>query len=182
LSGDSILQLKWRILRSKESASNFASSSKTAAETHRMPKEAFRDNAMSQSETCCGSSASRTDERLSTTLSVVDDRRQAQHRKTSQKCARLSLQILGELSMKSVRSKESIRRKRPDKWKNNWFLPHENAPAQTPLIFGQFVVSKKNNSLPPYSPGLTPCDTFLFPKMKLRPKGICFDPNEEIQA
>jgi hypothetical protein len=35
---------------------------------------------------------------------------------------------------------------------------------------------------PPYFPDLTPCDFFLFPKMKLKLKGRRFDTNEEIQA
>ena len=46
------LQLIWPILRGKESASNVVSVfKKTAAETHRMLREAFGDNAMSQSKT-----------------------------------------------------------------------------------------------------------------------------------
>jgi hypothetical protein len=68
-----------------------------------MLEEAFGDNAISQSKTFCGTNASRTDERLSTTMSVLDDRRQAQHRKTQQKFARLSLQIVGELSTMFMR-------------------------------------------------------------------------------
>jgi hypothetical protein len=35
---------------------------------------------------------------------------------------------------------------------------------------------------PPYSPGLAPCDFFLFPKMKLKLKGCQFDTTEETQA
>jgi hypothetical protein len=35
---------------------------------------------------------------------------------------------------------------------------------------------------PPYSPDLSPCDFFLFPKMKLKLKGHRFDTIEEIQA
>jgi len=34
---------------------------------------------------------------------------------------------------------------------------------------------------PPFSPGLAPCDFFLFPKIKLQLKGRCFDRVEEIQ-
>jgi hypothetical protein len=34
---------------------------------------------------------------------------------------------------------------------------------------------------PSYSPDLAPCDFFLFPKMKLKLKGRCFDRVEEIQ-
>jgi len=56
-----------------------------------MQQEAFGDNAVSQSKTIYGTNASRTDERLSTTMSVHDDHRRAQHRKTEQKFARLSL-------------------------------------------------------------------------------------------
>jgi len=56
---------------------------KTAAETHRMLQEALGDNAMSQSKPFFyGTNASRMDERLSTTMSVLDDRRLAQHQKT----------------------------------------------------------------------------------------------------
>jgi transposase len=82
------------------------------------------------------------------------------------------------------RLRESIRRKRPDKWKNNnWFLHHDNAPAHTSLV-RQFLVSKNVTVIPhpPYSPDLAPCDFFLFPKMKLRLKGRRFDTIEEIQA
>jgi hypothetical protein len=35
---------------------------------------------------------------------------------------------------------------------------------------------------PPYSPDMAPCDLFLFPKMKLKRKGLRFDTTEEIQA
>jgi hypothetical protein len=35
---------------------------------------------------------------------------------------------------------------------------------------------------PPYSPDLAPCDSFLFPKMKLKRKGHRFDTVEEIEA
>jgi hypothetical protein len=35
---------------------------------------------------------------------------------------------------------------------------------------------------PPYSPGLVPCDFFLFPKMKLKLKGRRFDIIEGIEA
>jgi hypothetical protein len=35
---------------------------------------------------------------------------------------------------------------------------------------------------PPFSPDLTPCDFFLFTKMKLKLKGLQFDTTEEIQV
>ena len=55
---------------------------KTAAETHWMLQKDFGDNAMSQSKTFYGTNSSGTDENLSTTMSVLDDGRQAQHWKT----------------------------------------------------------------------------------------------------
>jgi transposase len=82
------------------------------------------------------------------------------------------------------RLREGIRRKRPDKWKNNnWFLHHDNAPAHTSLV-RQFLTSKNITVIPhpPHGPDLAPCDVFLFPKMKLRLKGRRFDTTEEIHA
>ena len=48
-----------------------------------MLQEDFGDNAMSQSKTFYGTNASGTDERLSMTMSILDDCRQAQHWKTA---------------------------------------------------------------------------------------------------
>jgi hypothetical protein len=50
-------------------------------------------------------------------------------------------------------------------------LPH-------PAIYGE----TQNDFIPhpPYSSDLAPCDTFLFPKMKLKLKGHQFDTIEEI--
>jgi histone-lysine N-methyltransferase SETMAR len=82
------------------------------------------------------------------------------------------------------RLREGIGRKRPDKWKNSWFLHKDNSPAHTSLVFRQFLTFQ-NISVIPHSPiRLTspPCDIFLFPKMKLRQKGRRFDMTEEIHA
>jgi hypothetical protein len=47
------------------------------------------------------------------------------------------------------RLREGIRRKLPDKWKNNnWFLHHENTPAHTPLIVRQFLTSQSITVIP----------------------------------
>jgi len=83
------------------------------------------------------------------------------------------------------RLREGIRRKRPDKVKkNNSFLHHDIAPAHTSLVVRHFLTSKNITviSHPLYSPDLTPCDFFVFPKMKLRLKGRRFDTTEEIHA
>ena len=82
------------------------------------------------------------------------------------------------------RLREDIRRKRPDKWKNNWFLHHDNAPAHKSLVVRLFLTSKNITviSHPPYSPDLAPCNFFRFPKMELRLKGRRFDKTEEFHT
>ena len=61
----------------------------------------------------------------------------------------------------AICAKQSVRNK-------NWLLHHDNAPAHTSLLIGEFLA--KNNTLimlqPPYFPNLASCDFFLFPKLK----------------
>ena len=84
------------------------------------------------------------------------------------------------------RLRENVRRKNPQKLQNqNLIIHHDKAPAHRSFKVSQFLA--KNNMTviphPPslYSPDLTPCDFFLFPKLKLRMKGRRFDTIEEIQ-
>jgi hypothetical protein len=62
-------------------------------------------------------------------------------------------------------------------------IHHDNAPAHRSFKVLQFLVKKNMTvfSHPPYSTGLALCDSFLFPKLKLRMKGGRFDTIEEIQ-
>ncbi|UYV70168.1 hypothetical protein LAZ67_7002057 [Cordylochernes scorpioides] len=81
--------------------------------------------------------------------------------------------------------REAIRQKRPDLWKNkNWLLHHDNAPAHTSLLVREFLA--KTNTLmmpqPPYSPDLSPCDFFLFPKLKRPMKGRRYATLDEIKT
>ena len=67
-----------------------------------------------------------------------------------------------------------IRQKRRVLWASKTLILHrDNAPAHTSLSVKQFLVSKQITKLnhPPYSPGLAPCDFFLFPKLKGKIKG-----------
>jgi hypothetical protein len=49
--------------------------------------------------------------------------------------------------------REASQHKRPDKWKNNnWFLHHDNAPAQTSLV--RLFLTSKNITVIPHP--LTP--------------------------
>jgi len=83
------------------------------------------------------------------------------------------------------RLRENVRRRRPKRWREQtWPLHHDNAPFHTSVLTQQFLAKNKIAVIPhpPYSPDLTPCDYFLFPKMKLKLIGRRFDTNEEIQA
>jgi len=62
------------------------------------------------------------------------------------------------------RLRESVRRKRPEKWRDtNWILHHDNAPTHTLHLVHQFLAKHDTVQLqqPPYSPDLPPCDFFL---------------------
>jgi hypothetical protein len=66
-----------------------------------------------------------------------------------------------------------VRCKRPQKWANGFVLHHDNAPCHTCLLINQFLLGKKITVCPhlPYPPDLAPCDSWLFPKLKLTMKG-----------
>ncbi|VVC36211.1 Transposase, type 1 [Cinara cedri] len=75
------------------------------------------------------------------------------------------------------RLRNSLRRKRPDLWQSgDWFFHHDNAPAHTALSVRRFLTKNDMTTVshPPYSPDLSPCDFFLFPRMKRNMKGKRF--------
>jgi len=81
--------------------------------------------------------------------------------------------------------RENVRRKRPQKWRNqNLIIHHDNAPAHRSFksfaVFGQ-EQHDSDPPHPPHSPDLAPCEFFLFPKLKLRVKGRTFNTTGEIQ-
>ncbi len=64
---------------------------------------------------------------------------------------------------------EAVQRKYPDLWQNNSkLLHHNNASSHTSLLVREFLA--KNNTVMmlqlPYSPYMTPCDFFMFQKIK----------------
>jgi transposase len=82
------------------------------------------------------------------------------------------------------RLREQVHRKRPERWRNqDWVLHHDNAPAHTALSVQRFLAAKNMAVVPhpPYSPHLTPCDFFLFPRMKSKRKWRRFQDVTEIQ-
>ena len=86
---------------------------------------------------------------------------------------------------KSVLEKlrKKVRRKKPQLWKNEFILNHDNAPAHTELSVKKFLMEKQTPTLdhPPYSTDLASCDFFLFPKVKSVLKGTRFDSVKEVK-
>ena len=82
------------------------------------------------------------------------------------------------------RLRESVRRKRPEKWQDgDWMLHHDNAPAHTSHLVQQSLAKHGTAQLqqPPYSPGLALCDFFLSPRLKKVLKGYLFEATEDIK-
>ena len=78
-----------------------------------------------------------------------------------------------------------MRRKRPDLWASgDWHLLHDNAPPHVAAKVQQYIATTGMNILPhpPYSPNLSPCDYFLFPRVKFALKGDRFADIEEVQS
>ena len=66
---------------------------------------------------------------------------------------------------------------------DTWMLHHDNAPCHTAISANE-LLAKKGISVvpqPPYSPELSPCDFFLFPKLKFHLKGRHFGTVDNIQ-
>ena len=77
-----------------------------------------------------------------------------------------------------------IRRVRPQyKARGSCSLLHDNAPAHKCIFVRNFLASKSVQVLdhPAYSPDLSPCDYFLFAKLKMQLNGLRFDTISEIQ-
>jgi len=74
--------------------------------------------------------------------------------------------------------RESVQRKRPGLWPDQWILHHDSARAHDALRVHKFLAKNSITKMdhPPYSPDLVPCDFWLFPKLKKKcPEGtkIC---------
>ena len=84
-------------------------------------------------------------------------------------------EILERLRKRVVRARPSIA--------DNWMLHHDNAPCNTAISVIEFLAKKGIPAVPqpPYSPDLSPCDLFLFPKLKFHLKGRHFGTVENIE-
>ena len=80
------------------------------------------------------------------------------------------------------RLRKRVHRVRPE-IADTWMLHHDNAPCHTAISVNE-CLSKKVISLvpqPPYSPDVSPCDFFLFPKLKFHLKSRHFGTVDNIQ-
>ncbi len=78
--------------------------------------------------------------------------------------------------------KESVRRKRPQLWRqdqerdHSFLLHQDNASSHTAVptlaLLGESGIQMLSH--PPYSPDLAPCDFFLFPRLKEMLRGVRF--------
>jgi hypothetical protein len=59
-----------------------------------------------------------------------------------------------------TRLRESVRLKRPQKWKKDWALYHDNAPSYTAMAVQQFLSKNNIPIVPhlPHFPDLAPSD------------------------
>ncbi len=89
----------------------------------------------------------------------------------------LYLQILKRL-------RKSVRRKRPIQWKErSWGIHHDNAPAHTATIVRNWLIEKHISVVPHpgHSPDLSPCDFWIFNRIKKFIKGQRFHNLQEAQ-
>ena len=80
--------------------------------------------------------------------------------------------------------REWVRKKRPELWKNNsWILHQDNAPAHNALSVKRYLADKRTPVLQhaSYLPDLAQCDFFLFPKIKAVLKGTRFESMEAVK-
>jgi len=173
---------------------------KTAAEIHRILKEALGEQALSQARTFEWFKSFKNDRE-----SVEDDKYSGQPSicKTPEMITKVSEVILedrrqtihevppgqtvnGKFYCEVLRRlRQNVRRKRPEIWKNgNLLLHHDNVPAHTSPVVREFLTKNKVSTVPhpAYLPDLAPCDFYVFPKMKLRLKERGFASIEEVQA
>jgi transposase len=66
---------------------------------------------------------------------------------------------------------------------DDWILHHDNELAHTALPVRKYLVKKCMPLLPeaPYSPDFSPCEFYLFPKLKSRVSGYHFQTHDSVQ-
>ena len=80
------------------------------------------------------------------------------------------------------RLRESVRRKRPEKWRDgDWILHHDNAPAHTSHLVQQFLAKHGTGSSRHTHETSHRVTFFLFTRLKKVLRGHRFEPTEDIK-
>ena len=84
-------------------------------------------------------------------------------------------EVLERLTKRVARVRPGIAR--------TWMLHHDNAPCHTAVSINEYLAEKSIPVVPqpPYLPDLSPCDFFLFPRLKNHLKGCHFGTLDNIQ-
>ena len=64
-----------------------------------------------------------------------------------------------------------------------WHFHQDNAPVHNSILVTDYLTKMgiKTVPQPPYSPDLAPCDFWLFPKLKEKLRGRCYETIEEMK-
>ena len=80
--------------------------------------------------------------------------------------------------------RKRFRRKRPALFKSGqWCFRQDNAPVHNSILVTDYLTKMGIKIVPhsPYSPNLAPCDFWLFPKLKEKLRGCCYETIEEMK-
>ena len=80
--------------------------------------------------------------------------------------------------------RKRFHQKRPALFKSGqWHFHLDNAPVHNSILVTDYLTKMgiKKVAHPPYSPDLAPCDFWLFPKLKEKLKGCCYETIEEMK-
>ena len=94
---------------------------------------------------------------------------------TRTNCQKFYREVLQKLRKRVARVQPGIAR--------TWMLYHDNAPCHMAVSINEFLAEKSIPVVPqpPYSPNLSLCDFFLFPRLKNHLKGRHFGTLDNIQ-
>ena len=80
--------------------------------------------------------------------------------------------------------RKRFRQKRPALFKSaQWHFHQDSAPVHNSILVTDYLTKMgiKTVTHPPYSPDLAPCDFCLFPKLKKKLRGCCYETIEEMK-
>ena len=80
--------------------------------------------------------------------------------------------------------RKRFRRKRPELFKSGqWHLHQDNAPTHKSIMVTNYLTEMgiKTVPHPPYSPDMSPCDFWMFPRLKEKLRGRRFEDVEEMK-